>query len=226
MATVLITFDARPKSITAAPDKVALLMIDMQRDFLEQGGFGETLGNDVSLLNSAIPHCAKLLPTARDKQILVIHTREGHMPDLSDLHETKRLKSPPGQQIGDPGPMGRILVQGEPGHALIDQLKPATDELVIDKPGKGAFYNTDLQQILQARGITTLIFTGVTTEVCVSSTVREATDRGYECIVVADACASYLPDLHDAALRMITAQGGIFGQVISTDSLISSLESL
>lgn len=205
-------------------DKVVLLIIDMQRDFLETGGFGEALGNDVDLLSSAIPNCEKLLSAARANQILVVHTREGHLPDLSDLPETKRLKSPPGLQIGDPGPMGRILIRDEPGHALIDQLAPKADERVIDKPGKGAFYNTALQEILRSHSITTIIFSGVTTEVCVSSTVREAADRGFECIVVEDACASYLPALHEAALQMITAQGGIFGQVISTHSIVSALK--
>ncbi len=213
----------RPASIIAEPatidvdlDRVALVIIDMQRDFLEPGGFGESLGNDVSLLAAAIPPCRALLDAARGAGLFVIHTREGHRPDLSDAPPAKLARGEPSMRIGARGPMGRILVRGEAGHDIVAALRPIDGEPVIDKPGKGAFHATDLAGILAHRNIDTLIVCGVTTEVCVHTTVREANDRGYRCIVPADCCASYFPEFHEVGLRMIKAQGGIFGWV--TDS--------
>jgi nicotinamidase-related amidase len=217
------TIEAEPYEFAFAPESTALLLIDMQRDFLEPGGFGASLGNDVSLLRSAIEPARRLLAACRAAGMLVIHTREGHRPDLSDLPPAKRRRGRPHLAIGDDGPMGRILVRGEPGHDLVAELAPAAGEPVIDKPGKGAFYATDLDSVLHHRGITHLIVAGVTTEVCVNTTVREANDRGYECLVVADACASYIPEFHDAALRMVAAQNGIFGWVAWSDEVLPAL---
>ncbi|MDF3070215.1 MAG: putative Isochorismatase [Polyangiaceae bacterium] len=218
-----VTVDAEPEPIALDPKKTAVIMIDMQRDFLEPGGFGESLGNDVSLLKRAVGPCKSLLELARRTGILVIHTREGHRPDLSDAPKAKVERGAPSTRIGAPGPMGRILVRGEPGHDLIPELYPLPGEPVIDKPGKGAFYATDLGSILQHRGIETLIVCGVTTEVCVHTTVREANDRGYKCIVPGDCCASYFPEFHEMGLRMIKAQGGIFGWVSDSKKLASAL---
>jgi biuret amidohydrolase len=218
-----VTVDAEPEPIALDPKKTAVIMIDMQRDFLEPGGFGETLGNDVSLLKKAVGPCKALLDLARRTGILVIHTREGHRPDLSDAPKAKVERGAPSMRIGSPGPMGRILVRGEPGHDLIPELYPLPGEPIIDKPGKGAFYATDLGSILQHRGIETLIVCGVTTEVCVHTTVREANDRGYKCIVPGDCCASYFPEFHEMGLRMIKAQGGIFGWVSDSKKLESAL---
>jgi nicotinamidase-related amidase len=202
------------------PPTTALLIIDMQRDFVEPGGFGETLGNDVSILRAAIVPLRRVLDDARTRGLLVIHTREGHLPDLSDCPPAKLQRGAPSMRIGDPGPKGRILVRGEYGHDIIEELAPSPDEVVIDKPGKGSFYATGLQDYLSAHGITSLIVTGVTTEVCVHTTVREANDRGYECLVLADCVGSYFPEFQRAALAMISAQGGIFGWVgTSTDYL-------
>lgn len=215
--------EADPYAFALRLQTAALLIIDMQRDFLELGGFGEALGNDVARLRPAIEPTRRLLMAWRETGGLVIHTREGHRPDLSDLPDTKRDRGRGRLTIGQQGPMGRILVHGEPGHAIIPELAPVAGEPVIDKPGKGAFFATDLPAILQARHITQLVVAGVTTEVCVSTTVREANDRGYECLVMADGCASYFPDFHAAALRMISAQGGIFGWVGSTEAVIDAL---
>jgi len=195
----------------------------MQRDFLEPGGFGESLGNDVSLLAAAIAPCRTMLDLARAQRLLVIHTREGHHPDLRDAPAHKLSRGSPSLRIGAPGPMGRILIRGEPGHDIIPALAPTPGELVIDKPGKGAFYATELHAGLSQRGIDTLLVCGVTTEVCVHTTVREGNDRGYRCIVIGDACASYLPHFHQSALAMITAQGGIFGWVSNSRCVSSSL---
>jgi len=222
MASEVIV-DAEPEPIALDPKKTAVVMIDMQRDFLEPGGFGETLGNDVSLLKKAVGPCQALLALARRTGMLVIHTREGHRPDLSDAPKAKVERGAPSMRIGSPGPMGRILVRGEAGHDLIPELYPLPGEPVIDKPGKGAFYATDLGSILQHRGIETLIVCGVTTEVCVHTTVREANDRGYKCIVPGDCCASYFPEFHEVGLRMIKAQGGIFGWVSDSKKLASAL---
>ena len=205
-------------------DSTALLMIDMQRDFVEPGGFGESLGNDVSLLRSSIEPCQDLLETARQVGMFIIHTREGHRPDLSDLQPAKKERGNPTMKIGDAGPMGRILVRGEPGHDLIPELYPMEGEPVVDKPGKGAFYETDLLGILRNRDIKSLIVCGVTTEVCVHTTVREANDRGFNALVPADCTASYFPEFKRIALEMIKAQGGIFGWVSDSDRVIQGLK--
>jgi nicotinamidase-related amidase len=202
---------------------VALVIIDMQRDFVEPGGFGEALGNDVSLLRKAVPPTRRLLDAARRAGLYVIHTREGHRPDLSDLWPAKKERGRHKTSIGDRGPMGRILVRGEHGHEIVDELMPRPGEPVVDKPGKGAFYATDLNEVLKSRGIRQLMVCGVTTEVCVNTTVREANDRGYDCLVVEDCVASYSPELHAAALKMIKAQGGIFGWVASSRAVLPVL---
>ncbi len=214
---------ASPSEFTFDPETTALLVIDMQRDFLLPGGFGESLGNDVGLLRCVIEPLAALVSVARDAGIPVIHTREGHLPDLSDCPPAKLRRGTPSQRIGDPGAFGRILVRGEFGHDIIDELKPIEGETVIDKPGKGAFYATELSDILVGAGITTLLVTGVTTEVCVHTTVREANDRGYECLVVTDCVGSYFPEFHRVGLEMISAQGGIFGWTAPSDDVVSAL---
>ncbi|MBB3904051.1 cysteine hydrolase family protein [Methylobacterium brachythecii] len=214
---------AEPSPLPFDPASTALVIIDMQRDFLEPGGFGESLGNDVSLLSAAVPPAKALLLAARAARLLVVHTREGHRPDLSDAPPSKLERGEPTARIGAPGPMGRILIRGEPGHDIIPELKPQDGEPVIDKPGKGAFYATELAEVLQARNIATLIVCGVTTEVCVHTTVREGNDRGYRCVVVGDACGSYIPEFHAAGLAMIKAQGGIFGWVSTSDDVIAAL---
>ncbi|HWP06475.1 MAG TPA: isochorismatase family cysteine hydrolase [Polyangiaceae bacterium] len=214
---------AEPEPIGVNWDRTAVVIIDMQRDFLEPGGFGETLGNDVSLLAKAIKPCKALLERARQKGVLVIHTREGHRPDLSDAPRAKVERGAPSMRIGAKGPMGRILVRGEPGHDIIAELYPKEGEPVVDKPGKGAFFATDLHAMLANRGIETLIVCGVTTEVCVHTTVREANDRGYRCIVPSDCCGSYFPEFHEMGLRMIKAQGGIFGWVSDSKRILEAL---
>jgi nicotinamidase-related amidase len=218
-----VTIEAEPSAVSIELDRTALVIIDMQRDFLEPGGFGAALGNDVSRLRPAIAPCRAVLDAARGRGLLVIHTREGHRPDLSDAPRLKVERGDPALRIGAPGPMGRILVRGEPGHDIIAELSPQAGELVIDKPGKGAFYQTDLDLMLRNRGIETLLVGGVTTEVCVNTTVREANDRGFRCIVLADCCASYFPAFHAAGLAMITAQGGIFGSVATSQALLGAL---
>jgi nicotinamidase-related amidase len=220
----LTTIQAEPQAITIDPSRTALIVIDMQRDFLLPGGFGETLGNDVSLLGAAIKPCKRLLDAARKVGMLVIHTREGHRPDLSDAPKAKIERGAPSLRIGAPGPMGRILIRGEPGHDIVPELYPKADEPIIDKPGKGAFYATDLQSILQNRGVSDLLVCGVTTEVCVHTTVREANDRGYRCIVPSDCCGSYFPEFHEIGLRMIKAQGGIFGWVSDSSRVVAALQ--
>ncbi|MBI1278454.1 MAG: isochorismatase family protein [Anaerolineaceae bacterium] len=195
----------------------------MQRDFLEPGGFGELLGNDVSQLRTAIAPLQTVLNTVRAKQMMVIHTREGHRPDLADLPEAKRTRGNLSCGIGDAGPMGRILIRGEAGHEIIDELKPIAGEPIIDKPGKGSFHATDLESILKNHNIKQLIVTGVTTEVCVHTTVREANDRGYECLVLSDCVASYFPEFQAVGLKMIAAQGGIFGWVAPSSALLEAL---
>jgi nicotinamidase-related amidase len=223
MAKAALMVDAEPEAFPLEIEKTAVVMIDMQRDFLEPGGFGESLGNDVSLLNKAVGPCAALLETARRKRMLIIHTREGHRPDLSDAPRAKVERGAPSLRIGAPGPMGRILIRGEKGHDIIAALAPRPGEPVVDKPGKGAFYATDLQPMLHNRGIEALIVCGVTTEVCVHTTVREANDRGYRCLVPGDCCASYFPEFHEMGLRMIKAQGGIFGWVTDSTRLLAAL---
>ena len=215
---------AEPYPFPLQRGAVALLIIDMQRDFLEPGGFGAMLGNDVGQLRRTIAPNQALLAAWRAAGLPVIHTREGHRPDLADLPPAKKIRGGGSTTIGDPGPMGRILVRGEPGHDIIPELSPIAGEPVIDKPGKGAFFATDLHAILRNRGITQLVVTGVTTEVCVNTTVREANDRGFDCLVLADCCGSYFPEFHDMGLRMIKAQGGIFGWVASSDAVIAAIE--
>lgn len=207
----MITVEAAPFSYSFPPDKVALIVIDMQRDFVEPGGFGDTLGNDVARLKAIIPTVAALIGLFREKGWPVIHTREGHRPDLSDLPAAKRGRGNPTLRIGDEGPMGRILIQGEPGHAIVPELAPAEGEIVIDKPGKGSFYATDLAAHLARAGITHLVIAGVTTEVCVQTTMREANDRGFDCLLIEDATESYFAAFKAATLDMIRAQGAIVG---------------
>jgi nicotinamidase-related amidase len=214
---------ATPSPFEFDPATTALLVIDMQRDFLEPGGFGESLGNDVSQLRRTIGPTAALLRACRAVGLTVIHTREGHSADLSDCPPAKLARGGPGLRIGDPGPMGRILIRGEYGHDIIDELAPRDGEPVVDKPGKGAFYATDLGAMLAERNIRSLVVAGVTTEVCVHTTVREANDRGYECLVLADCVGSYFPEFHRVALEMVAAQGGIFGWVAESTDFTSSL---
>ena len=221
MATMQI--EAEPYHLELEPESTALLMIDMQRDFVEPGGFGEMLGNDVSLLRSTIEPCQRVLEAARRAGLTVIHTREGHRPDLACAPPAKLKRGRLKVGIGDKGPMGRVLVRGEHGHDIIPELYPAAGEPVIDKPGKGAFHETDLHLILRNRGIKTLIVCGVTTEVCVHTTVREANDRGYECLVLSDCVGSYFPEFQRVALEMIKAQGGIFGWVTHSDHALEVL---
>jgi nicotinamidase-related amidase len=218
------TVDAQPGPFTFDTDSTALVVIDMQRDFLLPGGFGESLGNDVSQLRRTIEPLAALMAAWRAAGLPIIHTREGHLADLSDCPPAKLLRGAPSMRIGDPGRFGRILIRGEYGHDIIDELQPLPGEVVIDKPGKGAFYATDLSEILEKSGSTRLIVTGVTTEVCVHTTVREANDRGYECLVLADCVGSYFPEFQRVGLQMIAAQGGIFGWVGRSPDIITALQ--
>ena len=207
----MITVAAEPFAYSFPPDGVALIVIDMQRDFVEPGGFGETLGNDVMRLQAIVPTVGRLIGLFREAGWPVIHTREGHKPDLSDCPPAKRLRGNPTLRIGDAGPMGRILIHGEPGHGIVPDLAPLPGEIVIDKPGKGSFYATGLGEILKQKNITHLVIAGVTTEVCVQTTMREANDRGYECLLVSDATESYFAEFKASTIAMITAQGGIVG---------------
>ena len=220
----MLKVDAQPYEFEFEAASCALVIIDMQRDFVDPGGFGEALGNDVSLLRKAIAPTRKVLDAARRREMLVVHTREGHRADLSDLPPSKKLRGRLKSGIGDPGPMGRILVRGEYGHDIVDELKPVPGEPVVDKPGKGAFYATDLDSMLRNRGIRQLVVCGVTTEVCVNTTVREANDRGYDCLVLADCVGSYFPEFQAAALAMIKAQGGIFGWVSDSNKFMEALK--
>jgi nicotinamidase-related amidase len=219
----LAIVNAEPEPITIYVERTAVVMIDMQRDFLLAGGFGEALGNDVSRLQVAVQPCASLLEIARARRMLIVHTREGHRPDMSDAPKAKVERGAPSMRIGAMGPMGRILIRGEPGHDIVPELYPREGEPIVDKPGKGAFYETDLHLILQNKGIENLIVCGVTTEVCVHTTVREANDRGYRCLVPGDCCASYFPEFHEMGLRMIKAQGGIFGWVTDSTRVSNAL---
>ncbi len=213
---------AEPFPLEFDAASTALVIIDMQRDFVLPGGFGEKLGNDTSLLLAAVEPTQRVLAAARKKGLLVIHTREGHRPDLTDCPPAKLTRG--GKTfIGTPGPMGRILVRGEQGHDIIHQLYPIAGEPVIDKPGKGSFHATDLQQILLDRGIKTLVVCGVTLEVCVHTTVREANDRGFECVVLSDCVASYFPEFQRVGLEMIKAQGAIFGWVSNAKNFIQAI---
>lgn len=218
----------RSKQVEANPfkfdfdiDKTAFMIIDMQRDFCAVGGFGESLGNDITPTASIIPTVRKLLDAAREKKMTIIHTREGHRADLSDLPPAKKRRS---TAIGEEGPMGRILIRGEYGHDIVDELQPIEGEIVLDKPGKGAFYQTDLHLILQNRDIESLILCGVTTHVCVHTTVREANDRGYECLVIEDGTAAFDILDQEAAIRMINQQGGIFGWTTTSENLLEGLK--
>ena len=206
-----VVADAQPFPYRFEPVSTALIVIDMQRDFVETGGFGESLGNDVSRLAAIVPTVRALLDWCRASGVHVIHTREGHRPDLSDCPPAKRERGNPALRIGDESPMGRILIDGEPGNDILAELAPAPGETVIVKPGKGAFYATALGDILRLQGITHLLLAGVTTEVCVQTTMREANDRGYDCLLVEDATESYFPEFKRATLDMIRAQGGIVG---------------
>ncbi|WP_017304193.1 cysteine hydrolase family protein [Spirulina subsalsa] len=208
------------------PGQFALVIIDMQRDFLEKGGFGESLGNEVNTLRQIVPTLQRLLEQFRQKQWPIIYTLESHAPDLSDCPPSKLMRGEGLLKIGDEGPMGRILIKGEPGNAIIPELTPERGEFIIPKPGKGAFYNTPLEEILRAQGITHLIVTGVTTEVCVQSTMREANDRGYECLLVEDATASYFPEFKQATLAMISAQGGIVGWTATANQVLNALDGI
>lgn len=206
--------------------RTALVLIDMQRDFIEAGGFGETLGNDVSLLEAIVPATQAALRAWRQAGGLVVHTREAHQADLSDCPPAKRNRGNPTLRIGDEGPMGRILVKGEPGNQIIDALAPVDGEIVIDKPGKGAFYATALHELLQQRGITHLLFGGVTTEVCVQTSMREANDRGYDSLLLEDCTESYFPAFKAATLDMVRAQGGIVGWTAPSSALLGALAAL
>lgn len=219
----MLSIDAEPYDFEFDPEATALVIIDMQRDFLEPGGFGEALGNDVSLLRRTIEPTRALLAAFRAAGMMVIHTREGHEPELSDLTPAKKRRGRFPVTIGDAGPMGRILVRGETGHDIIPELYPIDGEPVIDKPGKGAFHATGLEEILRNWGMEKLIVCGVTTQVCVHTTVREANDRGFDCLVVEDCCGSYFPEFQEMRLRMIKAQGGIFGWVASSPAVIAAI---
>jgi nicotinamidase-related amidase len=219
----ILRIDAEPYPFEYSPATCALLIIDMQRDFIEPGGFGEMLGNDVSQLQRVVEPIQRLVAAWRAMGLPVLPTREGHRPDLSCLPLAKKTRGHGRMTIGDAGPMGRILVRGETGHDIVPEPYPWPNETVIDKPGKGAFYATDLHAILQCRGIRQLIVTGVTTEVCVNTTVREANDRGYDCLVPEDCVGSYFPELHEAGLKMIKAQGGIFGWVSHSRHVLATL---
>jgi len=217
------TMNAEPYELEFDLTKTALLIIDMQRDFVLPGGFGEALGNDVTPLQATIGPTRRVLDAARALSVMIIHTREGHRPDLTDCPPSKLGRGRGKTRIGDPGPMGRILVRGEIGHDIVPELYPKPGETVIDKPGKGAFYATDLELILRNRGIVTLIVCGVTTEVCVNTSVREANDRGFECVVLSDCVGSYFPEFQTAALAMVKAQGGIFGWVSDSRRALAAL---
>ena len=218
------TIAAQPFDYSFDPAHTALIVIDMQRDFIEPGGFGATLGNDVSLLRKIVPTVGRLIDAFRIAGLPIIHTRECHKPDLSDLPRAKQLRGKPSMRIGDPGPMGRILVSGEPGADIVPELSAKPGEIVLDKPGKGAFYATPLSVILAERKITHLVLAGVTTEVCVQTTMREANDRGFDCLLAEDATESYFPAFKKAAIDMIRAQGAIVGWTATVDQISAALK--
>jgi biuret amidohydrolase len=221
----VLQFQAEPYPLEFELPSLGLLIIDMQRDFIEPGGIGEAIGNDVSLLQRTIEPCRRVLQAARDAVIFVVHTREGHRPTLSDAAPSKLVRGRFACGIGDRGPMGRLLVRGEYGNEIIPELQPLPNEPVIDKPGHGAFYATDLLHILTVHRIKTLIVCGVTTEVCIHTTVREANDRGFECLVPDDCVGSYFPEFQRVGLEMIKAQGGIFGWVSTSQHVVEALQS-
>jgi nicotinamidase-related amidase len=219
----MVEIKAQPFAFPARPDQLALIVIDMQRDFAEPGGFGASLGNDVGRITKIVPDVKRLIQGFRDAGLPVIHTMECHRSDLSDLPPAKRNRGNPSLRIGDEGPMGRVLIVGEPGTAILPELAPIDGEIVIEKPGKGAFYATELGEVLKARGISQLVFAGVTTEVCVQTTMREANDRGYECLLAEEATESYFPEFKDAAIAMIRAQGAIVGWTAHVDDILESI---
>lgn len=219
----MISVPSRPYPYDLDPAHTALVVIDMQRDFIERGGFGDSLGNDVARLEAIIPTTAALIALFRREGWPVIHTREAHKPDLSDCPPSKIRRGNPSLHIGETGAMGRLLVAGEPGNQIVEALAPVAGEIVIDKPGKGMFWATGLHEQLKALGITHLVFAGVTTEVCVQTSMREANDRGYECLLIADATESYFPEFKAATLAMIAAQGGIVGWVTPLAALEAAL---
>jgi nicotinamidase-related amidase len=218
------TIRARPYDYPFDPAHTAVVMIDMQRDFLEPGGFGAMLGNDVAPLRDIVPDCARLLALARAHGMAVIHTQEAHDPQLADCPPSKRARGKLSCGIGDPGPLGRVLVAGEPGAGFVAELLPQAGDTVLRKPGKGAFHATGLDTMLHAKGITHLLIGGVTTEVCVQTTMREANDRGYECLLVSDCSASYFPEFHAAVIEMVVAQGGIVGWAAPLAAVEAALE--
>jgi len=220
----MIEVKAIPYDYPLDPARVALVVIDMQRDFIEKGGFGDSLGNDVSRLEAIVPSTAALIALARAQGWTVVHTREAHKPDLSDCPPSKIRRGSAPIRIGERGAMGRLLIAGEPGNDIVPELAPIAGEIVIDKPGKGMFWATGIHERLQALGITHLVFAGVTTEVCVQTSMREANDRGYECLLVEDATESYFPQFKAAAIEMITAQGGIVGWVAPLANLEAALQ--
>ena len=219
----MIALEAQPFEFTFELATCALVIIDMQRDFIEPGGFGESLGNDVSLLSAIVPQCRAVLQAWRAAGALVVHTREAHRADLSDCPDAKRNRGNPRLRIGDAGPMGRILIAGEPGCEIVPELAPLPRETVIDKPGKGAFYATPLGALLRQAGITQLLFMGVTTEVCVQTSMREANDRGFECLLLEDCTESYIPQFKHATLEMVRAQGAIVGWTAPSTALLAAL---
>ena len=225
-SSTTLTVAAQPFDFIFEMASTALLIIDMQRDFIEPGGFGQTLGNDVSLLSAIVPACQAVLAAWRAQGGMVVHTRESHRPDLADCPPAKRNRGNPKLRIGVVGPMGRILVAGEPGNQIIAELAPAAGETVFDKPGKGAFYATPLHALLQQAGITRLVFMGVTTEVCVQTSMREANDRGYDCLLLEDCTESYFPHFKAATLDMLSAQGAIVGWTAASSALLPPLASL
>jgi len=217
---------AQPYAYELPEAGIALMVIDMQRDFLEPGGFGAALGNDISCLGKIVPTVKDLLTAFRDRLLPIFHTQEGHQPDLSDCPVSKRVRGQGNLKIGDQGPMGRIFILGEPGNAIVPELAPLPRETVIAKPGKGAFYRTQLESQLRSQNITHLIFAGVTTEVCVQTTMREANDRGFECLLIEDATESYFPKFKQVTLEMIQAQDGIVGWTATAAALLRALNQL
>ena len=220
-----LNFQSVPYPVSVTEKTIALVVVDMQRDFLEPGGFGESLGNNVQRLRDIIPNISNLIRIFRRASLCIVHTKEGHKPDLSDCPKQKLRPAKNGLAIGDPGPMGRLLISGEPGNDFISEVSPSKGEIVITKPGKGAFYKTRLNEILRDLEISTLLFTGVTTEVCVQTSMREAADRGFQTLIVSDATASYFNQFHSSTIDMMTSQGGIVGCSVTTEQIINAFES-